>query len=486
MRRGRTAVLCAALLLAGGCGGQGESGDGERAAESAKAAPGAPNIVVVMTDDQDAASVASMEVVQRELVDEGVEFVNSFVGLSECCPSRVSFLTGQHAHNHGVETSKPPDGGYPAMDSSNTLAVWLDEAGYRTGEVGRYVNFYGNSERGGDPREIPPGWDEWHVPVEHTDFQVYDYVLNENGELVEYGSEPSDYATDVFAGKAVEFIESAAEARDPFFLWVTPNVPHKEGALDEAEGAVKNPRPAPQDEGAFDDHSLPASPSFAEADLSDKPAVVQDLATVPAGVASTPTLEQGYRGRMESLLAVDRMVDRILEALRRTGELRRTFVIFTSDNGFLQGEHRQAGKHLLYEESVRVPLVIRGPGIRPGTRRTDLVQNIDLAPTISELASADAGLEPDGIPLVGPGAEAQPQRDLLLEYPETKIAFSAVRTPGGFVYAEYERGERELYDLTKDPHQLENVADAPEYTERQRRLAKRLAELEDCAGEACR
>src|SRR5688500_8892706 len=136
MRRGRTAVLCAALLLAGGCGGQGESGDGERAAESAKAAPGAPNIVVVMTDDQDAASVASMEVVQRELVDEGVEFVNSFVGLSECCPSRVSFLTGQHAHNHGVETSKPPDGGYPAMDSSNTLAVWLDEAGYRTGEVG--------------------------------------------------------------------------------------------------------------------------------------------------------------------------------------------------------------------------------------------------------------------------------------------------------------------------------------------------------------
>jgi N-acetylglucosamine-6-sulfatase len=481
MRRGGTWILCAALLFAGGCGGD----DGDAGEPEAKAPSGAPNVVVVMTDDQDAASLKEMPVVQRELVAKGTEFTNSYVALSECCPSRVTFLTGQHAHNHGVESSKPPDGGYPALDSSNTLAVWLDEAGYRTGQVGRYVNFYGNSERGTDPLEIPAGWDDWHVPVEHTDFQVYDYVLNENGELVEYGDAPSDYATDVFAGKAADFIEASAAADDPFFLWVTPNVPHKEGALDGVDVPDRNPRPAPRDLGRFERVAVPQPPSFAERDTADKPRAIREAQSVPAGSAPTPALEGEYRGRMESLLAVDRMVGKIVDALRAAGELEDTYVVFTSDNGFLLGEHGLTGKHVLYEESVRVPLVVRGPGVASGARRSELVQNIDLAPSITALTGAEAGLDPDGLPIFGPDVRPPADRDLLIEYPESQVAFSAVRTPDDLVYAEYASGEEEMYDLAQDPYQLENVASDPAYAEARDGLTKRLAELRDCAGRAC-
>ena len=477
-------MLGVLLLVLGGCGGEDEGVPSAPAPIPAAEVPDEPNFVVVMTDDQDVASAQSMETVQAELVDEGVEFENSFVGLSECCPSRVTFLTGQHAHNHGVETSRPPDGGYPALDSTNTLPVWLDDAGYRTGQVGRYVNYYGNSAQGTDPREVPPGWDDWHVPVEHTEFQVYDYLLNENGELVQYGSAPEDYATDVFAGKAVDFIESSAEEADPFFLWVTPNVPHSEGVLDDVDAPRRNPRPAPGDDGALEGEAVPESPSFME-DTSDKPEPVRSAENL-TGEQPDAALEGEYLGRMESLIAVDRMVGDILAALERTGELDDTYVIFTSDNGYLLGEHRQTGKHLLFEESIRVPLAVRGPGIEPGTARAELVQNIDLAPTIIALAGARAGLEADGVALFGPDDVPDPARDLLIEYPSSRLAYSAVRTPDGFSYAEYESGGTELYDLGEDPYQLTNVAGDPDYEETERDLAERLARLRDCAGEACR
>jgi len=437
-----------------------------------------------MTDDQDVASMEAMPIVRRRIADRGVEFANSYVALSECCPSRVTFLTGQHAHNHGVETSKPPEGGYPALDSTNTLPVWLDDAGYRTGQVGRYVNFYGNSRVGGDPREVPPGWDDWHVPVEHTEFQVYDYVLNENGRLVSYGDRPRDYSTDVFARKAVDFIDDAAKRDKPFFLWVTPLASHSEGVLDDVVDPRRDPRPAPRDDGAFEDVPVPRPPSFGE-DLSDKPRVIRERAKIGVRAEPSARLEGIFRGRRESLLAVDRMVGRIMNALERTGELERTYVIFTSDHGFLQGEHRQLGKNLVYEESVRTPLVARGPGIEPGSVRRELVQNIDLAPAITEVAGASAERELDGVPLFGRALD--PLRDLFLTYPRSKVAFDAVRSHDGYVYVEYERGNRdELYDLNEDPFQLDNLVDEPGLEDVRERLAGRLEELRGCAGDECR
>jgi N-acetylglucosamine-6-sulfatase len=491
MARGGISLLVAGVLLVAGCGGDDDAVEGGAPARAKsldlpvrKAAPDAPNVVVVMTDDQDVASMDAMPMVQRELIDRGVEFTHSFVGLSECCPSRVTFLTGQHAHNHGVETSKPPNGGYPALDSSNTLAVWLDDAGYRTGQVGRYVNYYGNSGAGTDPKEVPPGWDDWHVPVEHTDFQMYDYVLNENGELVSYGDAPSDYATDVFAERSVQFIEDSAVSGEPFFLWVTPLAPHSEGVLDDVDAPSRNPRPAPPDEGAFANAEVPRPPSFTEADDSDKPEAVREAANLEPSSEPDAELEGSYRGRMESLLAVDRMVGDIVGALRRSGELEDTYVIFTSDNGYLLGEHNQVGKHLLYEESIRVPLVVRGPGIPGGQVRSEPVQNIDLAPTIVDVAGVQEQRLMDGVPLLG-SEPLDPRRDLFVTYPESKLAFDAVRSHDGYVYAEYADGSTELYDLKRDPYQLENVVDEPAYAEVQERLAERLGDLRDCAGDGC-
>jgi N-acetylglucosamine-6-sulfatase len=182
------------------------------------------------------------------------------------------------------------------------------------------------------------------------------------------------------------------------------------------------------------------------------------------------------------------MVGQVLGALRRTGELENTYVVFTSDNGYLLGEHRLRGKHLPYEESIRVPLVVRGPGIPAGERRSGLVQNIDLAPTIIDVTGAQEQREMDGISLLGvaKGDEAEANRDLLVEYLESKGAFKGVRSHDGFVYVEYKDGSKELYDLNEDPYELENVADHPEYAEVQARLADRLETLRECAGSECR
>ena len=483
-RRGARLALAtlAVGLVVAGCGG------GEEAEQEPSPATdaGTPNIVVVMTDDQDVASMESMPIVQRELVRRGVELADSYVALSECCPSRATYLTGQHAHNHGVELSRPPRGGYPKLDGTNTLAVWLDEAGYRTGQIGRYLNYYGNSNVGTDPLEIPPGWDDWHVPVEHTEFQVYDYLLNENGRLREYGDEPSDYATDVFTRRAVEFIE-ADDDDAPFFLSVTPMAPHSEGPLDGLE-VTRDPRPAPRDLGRLADLPLPQPASFAEPDDSDKPPLVREKARLPAASEPDAALLAVHLGRRESLLAVDRMVGEIVKALRRSGELDETYILFTSDNGYLLGQHRHQGKHLVYEESVRVPLVIRGPGLPAGETRSGLVQNIDLAPTIVDVAGAEANHEMDGVsmlPLARSG-ELDRDRHLLIVYPSSPIAFEAVRSPEGLIYVEYKKGPTELYDLREDPLQLQNVAGDPGYASEEERLAERLEALRACVGEACR
>jgi N-acetylglucosamine-6-sulfatase len=477
-RRNAALVVCLLLSLVplAGC---------DLSGEPSSADDGPPNVVVVMTDDQDVDSMDVMPTVRRELVEQGVQFEKSYVGLSECCPSRATFLTGQHAHNSGVATSKPPQGGYPALDGSSTLAVWLDEAGYRTGMVGRYLNYYGNANAGTDPKEVPPGWDDWRVPVEHTEFQMYDYVLNENGRLHQYGSAPSDYSTDVLARKAVDFVDGSSRRDAPFFLWVTPLAPHAEGVLDDVPTAPRNPRPAPRDEGAFEDRAFSPGPSAREWDVSDKPQIVQSRSKprVPSG----RTLEASYRGRLESLLAVDRMVGQIVEALERSEELDNTYVIFTSDNGYMLGEHGLIGKHLPYEESVRVPLVIRGPDIPAGTNQEQLVQNIDLAPTIVDISGAAADRRMDGISLLPlASGEPGPERDLLLEYLEGEEQFAGIRSRDGYVYVEYVGGASELYDLGRDPGQLENVVDEAAYADVRDELAERLADLKDCSGEECR
>lgn len=475
--RGAKAVSTATVVLAAvsvtACG---NSGDRSQSRAS-------PNVVVVMTDDQDARSIRFMPYVSRRLAARGTTFEESFATTPLCCPSRATFLTGQYSHNHGVLGNRPPDGGYPALDGSETLAVWLGEAGYRTAHIGRYLNNYAARQHGGDPNEVPPGWDAWRVPVEDTEFQMYANTLNENGELKRYGNRPRDYQTDLVARKAVRFVRRSSPGDRPFFLSVATLAPHDEGILEDI-GAPRNPRPAPRHLGRFSDLPLARPPSFNERAIGDKPGSIRDDPRLRA--ADIEALARLYRSRLESLLAVDEMVAGLVRALRRSRELRDTLFIFSSDNGYLLGEHRLHGKEAPYEEAVRVPLVIRGPGFPAGATRSQPVGNVDLAPTILDVAGVRPPHQLDGASLVPVARDptAGSRRALLLEL-LTGNEFTAVRTPR-FAYAEREHGGIELYDLRRDPNQLRNVADDRRYSRARERLAELLRALDDCTGAACR
>ena len=423
--------------------------------------------------------------VQRLLASRGVTFDNSFVSFSLCCPSRATFLTGQYAHNHGVLANGPPSGGVEKLDASNTLAVWLQHAGYYTAFVGKYLNGYG---RRTPQTVIPPGWDAWYASV---NLSFLGGSMNDNGNLITFSTAEADYQTDVFSRIAQNVIRRRAPLAQPLFLWVTPHAPHTGGPRDPDDPAdgFETTRPAARHRDRFASVPLPMPASFNEEDVSDKPA---DLRSRPP---LTPTqiadIREAHQQQLESLLAVDEMVGAIVDRLQEAGELDNTVVLFTSDNGFLNGEHRiRLGKVLPYEPSIRVPLIVSGPDIPVGLHLRQMVANIDLAPTIVALAGAKPDRVMDGRSLVplfrDPGIEWG--RDLLLEGladDPVSLRFTGVRTPR-FLYVEYGAGERELYDLADDPNELLSRHDDPAYASMRDELARRLAGLRTCAGVGCR
>jgi N-acetylglucosamine-6-sulfatase len=440
-----------------------------------------PNIVVLETDDQTLESLRVMSNVRHLLAARGATFDSSFVSYSLCCPSRATFLTGQYAHNHGVFGNFPPDGGYYKLDSSNTLPVWLQQAGYATIHVGKYLNFYGAR----DETEIPPGWTEWHGAVEARTYFYYGVRLNEDGRLTTY---PTDYMTDLYAEKAAEIVRRRAASPQPFFLWVGFVAPHS--GLPTLPGApALSPLPAPRHVGRFAQEPMPTSPAFNEKDVSDKPAFVRDRP--PLDTASVAEIVHRYRLELESLLAVDDAVGDVVDALSETGELDNTLIVFTSDNGYMHGEHRiPSEKVVVYEPSIRVPLVMRGPGIPAGLHLRQPVANIDLAPTFVEIANATPGRTMDGrslLPLFkDPGI--QWGRDLLVEAGDNmglSVPFKAIRTPR-YLYAEYPDGEREFYDLVRDPYQLVNRAGDGATQQLRSEIARRLGGLAACKGQSCK
>lgn len=483
MRRARALWIAHALALwvalaLGACGG-GEDGGGPAKAEpdrplaQGRADASAPSIVIVLTDDQDWASALDMPNVQRLLARRGTTYENAFASLPLCCPSRATLVTGQYAHNHGVWSNKPPEGGYQALTRErDTLGVWLQRAGYRTAWIGKYLNGYGLE---GDAH-VPPGWDRWVGLMGFSSLLIYGYEASIDGEVRRWGERPEDYQTDVLAREAARFVRRAP-AGDPLFLVMATLAPHDEA--DTVDVGPRDPRPAPRHEGALDGVRLRLPPGANEANVSDKPKRLRRPRLGPRELAE---IKRADRARRESLLAVDDAVARLVGALRRTGRLSDTVFVFTSDNGYFLGEHRMTGKNSLpYRGLAAVPLIVRGPGFPAGERVRSAVGNVDLPATIARLAGLEPTRELDGVPLTELAGEDGARRALLLEGP----SYAAVRTTD-YLYVEHRRGERELYDLRRDPHELHNVADDPRYAEAQERLAATLAQLRDCAGEGCR
>lgn len=448
---------------------------------TAAEAPQRPNIVVVMSDDQTVESMRVMANVNALLGEQGTTFDNNYVSFPLCCPSRTTFITGQYGHNHTVMGNAPPQGGYEklAPTHANTLPAWLKLAGYRTMHIGKYLNGYGRQR----PTEVPPGWDEWFGSVDPSTYRYYDYTLNENGKLVRYGTAAGDYQADVYTAKAVDAVKRLAARTEPFFLSVAYLAPHSGGPRESDDPAnLATPAPAPRHRNRFSAEPMPRTAAFNEADVSDKPLAVRRRPLF--GPARVNAITEMYRQRLESLLAVDEGVAAIVRALQDSGELSRTLFVYTSDNGFFQGEHRiPSGKVQPYEPSARVPLVMRGPGVPRGVRVTQPSINVDLAPTLVDAANAKAGRATDGMSLLALLADRTRfvGRDVLLETP----TYAAIHTPR-YVYVEHNTGERELYDLETDPYQLASAHDNPAYAQIRSDLARRLLTLRGCKAADCR
>jgi arylsulfatase A-like enzyme len=448
--------------------------------DHAGAAQARPNIVVVMTDDQTLESMKVMDNVNSLIGGtHGVTFRNSFVNFSLCCPSRATFLTGDYMHNHRVMGNSYPSGGFGRFQERHgnyNLAVWLQRAGYYTAMIGKYLNEYPTTTM------VPAGWSEWRAGPEG--YGVYNYPLNENGTLVQYGDDPADFKQDVLTRKAVNFVNRRAPKAMPFFLWLTYTAPHwspPDPNPNPPSDCYHLAKPAPRHADAFDDEPLPMPPNFNEANVADKPAEIRDRPRLGAG--SIANIERGYRCELESLLSVDEGVKKVIDALQAKAELSKTVVIFTSDNGYFHGEHRiPKDKQHIYEESIRVPLMMRGPGIPHGEDVNSLVINADLAPTLVDLSNANTGRAMDGRSLIpvanNPAIERG--RKLLIEEPK----FSAIRTER-YMYAEFRSGEKELYDLREDPYELHSLHKSPAYASVRSRLASNLAQLKTCAGQSC-
>jgi arylsulfatase A-like enzyme len=474
--------------------------------------PERPNIIFILTDDLDTSYpegtwLDDFPGLKAQLADRGTTFSNFFVSVSLCCPSRSSILRGQYAHNTQIFTNDGAGGGFQKAHDlgleDSTMATWLQDAGYRTVLLGKYLNGYpGNLGK----TYVPPGWDEWYGG-EAGQYNQFNYDLNENGTVVHYGSAPEDYLQDVLDAKAVDFIGRAAGSayRQPFFMWMTTLSPHQPAAF------------APRYADAFPDAQAPRPPTFNEEDVSGHPQWVQNRPLLTD--AQIDQLDTLYRKRLRSMLAVQDTVRDVITTLRRTGQLDNTYIFFSSDNGFHLGQHRlNAGKNTEFEEDLHVPLIVRGPGVPAGRVIDRLALNIDFAPTFAELARIPIPESVDGrslMPLLRsrpPGREDWRQAFLIehgfvatgdagrtpaevadnheppdpfdLEQAILPQPFHGVHTQD-LTYAEYlTTGEIELYDLNQDHYEHTSIAGRDPGLDGL--LAAWLEQLRDCAGQSCR
>jgi arylsulfatase A-like enzyme len=556
--RARLAVAAALLALLAGLVAASSQPAG--AATSSAFPPENPSFVVIQTDDEtldqlyDVFNAGGVEVPTMPntlsmIAGRGITFNRYYVSYPLCCPSRVSLLTGRYAHNHNVRGNVQPNGGYTGFKSrgafTHNLATWLQGAGYRTIHIGKFLNGYGD-EPHDNGTDVPPGWSAWHSVLKaDTHHYFYGYTLNDNGTLDgpfgdsgswdtrEYGErdyfgcptttiedKPCFYETDVLSRIAYEELIGTSPEQ-PFYLQLDYTAPH--GDFRRPAG----PEPAPRHYTLFDGAPFPHSreQGFNEGNVNDKPRFIREAPYL--SLNDIHAYRVYYQKALASLRAVDDGVKTVLDTLGSQHRLRNTYVIFTSDNGFFYGEHRlTGGKFLAYEPATHLPLLIRGPGIKPGIATGQLAGNVDIAPTILELAGVKPDKSVDGTSLVPffRDPDLRTRRPLLFEsfvetndvnangespgqpaYTPGPAARAATASSGGakasivappkdyegirlgpYKYIEWPNGEKELYDITKDPNELNNIVKVPNFFPIRAYLHAQLVRLETCVGRTCR
>jgi arylsulfatase A-like enzyme len=375
-------------------------------------------------------------------------------------------------------------------------------------------------------RYVPPGWSDWRAAVdnvhdepeaEHLQGGVYRYfdtTLSNNGRLEPHQGR---YQTELFSDITQDVIRREARGTAPFFIETAFAAPHVGSPRESddprrfrrSDGHVQtwqNPARPTHVKGRFD-HRITAIPTFLdEADVADKPEFLKNQP--PLVEQEWEAILEDYRQRVEALSVVDDEVTNIMETLERTRELDNTYVVFTSDNGFFLGEHRRRqGKILPYDPALRVPLVMRGPGIPAGERRRDPFQMIDFAPTILDAAGVPLPPRLDGVSMLDTArngdrgwrrpifTETGPRRlsestlervtPLEREHGPSSLRFSQGVRTGRYLYVEHASRDKELYDMRRDPYQVDSLVGRPRYRSLQRGLAAELDRLRTCSGASC-
>lgn len=417
-----------------------------------------PNVILIITDDQPIHTLDYMPIVQKELIARGIKFDNAYVTTPLCCPSRSSILTGLYAQHTGVLTNRP---GAPAFQKNDaTIGVWFHQAGYRTFMLGKYfnnidllpVNF------------VPPGWDDyqifWNRDKTYDTYSFFNgYNFNENGKIVSYGDQPKDFSTDVLTQKALNFINNSGT--QPFLIWLGYTAPHY------PYGAAERHKKMFTTDAEWKPYW---PPDFLEADRSDKPQWLQNQKEIPADYAFDTD-----QAILRSMMSVDEGVGQIISLLEKRQIRDNTIIVFLSDNGMAIGEHQLIGKDCPYDECIKVPFIVDYPPLIQAPRvENKFVLNIDIAPTIAELAGIKIPGAIDGVsmlPLLKDSSAAWRDSFFFEHYQDTQSddpsglgmqipTFWGIRTMQ-WKYVEYADGEKELYNLVSDPVEMQNIVNDP-------------------------
>ncbi|KAM4039988.1 N-acetylglucosamine-6-sulfatase isoform 2-T2 [Anomaloglossus baeobatrachus] len=436
-----------------------------------------PNVVLILTDDQDVTlgGMTPLKKTKELIGDLGVTFTNAYVASALCCPSRASILSGRYPHNHHVVNNTIEGNcsstAWQKTQEPYTFPALLHLSGYQTFFAGKYLNQYGSKDAGGISH-VPPGWSYWFALEKNSKY--YNYTLSENGRARNYGQNYSvDYLTDVLANISLDFLNYKSN-NEPFFMMIATPAPHSPSTA------------APQYEDFYKNVTAPRNSNF-NVHGKDKHWLIRQAKT-PMSNTSIQYLDNAYRKRWQSLLSVDDLVEKLLKQLQARGELENTFIFFTSDNGYHTGQFSlPIDKRQLYEFDIKVPLLVRGPGVKPNQTSQALIANIDLGPTILDIAGFDLNkTQMDGMSYF-PILQCFPDCVCEDAYNNTYACVRTISKDHDLQYCEFDDAEVfvEVYNLTADPNQLTNIAKTIDQ-EILEKMNHRLMVLQSCCGASCR